>query len=521
MSIDRLTSLYPVWDPNKANSITSSEVEDAPVVLAKELGSGDLRILYESRECPSLLTRNSADPPWSVPDFELLSELSNSRACSVFKARYKRTNYTIVLKVFSKSRLTCIGCHQLAREIDIHSRLRHPNILPLYGAFEDGDLVCLILEYASRGDLLALASKSKGSRVEEKEARSFVTDILKSLAYLHKNDIVHRDVKPENFVLTSTGVKLIDFGVSIDAHRERPVSAVGTPQYMPPEVAICPLKKVPSDHKDRSDLFYSAAADIWSVGILVWELLTGSAPFKGHNCAAIKQNVLAQVLDVPSTVSPLARSFIAAATERNPHRRPSAATLLQHGWLTINSMDKAAKVSPICKTHDNTVERGFGNELRCKRMSHFFPQEHWGSSLAQGGTSRSRDCSVSAAVCPNSKRGWRQQTSGHPAWAKPSAPSFFSSLQNIGQRRKKSDVNLPKVKGAVESCVAPAEPIGHRDATLHASYRPPGGNSSVRNTCGKGLGRRKTLEKPRALRSSMAYARDQYNEAAVRRKSLC
>jgi serine/threonine protein kinase len=102
---------------------------------------------------------------------------------------------------------------RFSKEIFIHSKLDHPNIVQLYGYYEENDNICLVLEYLSGGTLFDFQS-SKGT-FSVKEAATFLRDIINALIYLHDQHIAHRDLKPENIVLSSTGMaKLCDFGWS-------------------------------------------------------------------------------------------------------------------------------------------------------------------------------------------------------------------------------------------------------------------------------------------------------------------
>jgi serine/threonine protein kinase len=109
-----------------------------------------------------------------------------------------------------------------------------------------------------------------------------VIPFLSTLAHLHACGIIHRDIKPENILVTDSGtLQLADFGLSIRGAHDPPVTRVGTLDYMAPEVVNCPRKRSPQDWKDREDLIYSAAVDIWALGVLVYELCLGEPPFTG------------------------------------------------------------------------------------------------------------------------------------------------------------------------------------------------------------------------------------------------
>lgn len=116
-------------------------------------------------------------------------------------------------------------------------------------------------------------------------AKYVVKPFLETLAHLHANGIVHRDIKPENILVSDAGTLLLaDFGLSIRAREDRPVTRVGTLDYMAPEVVRCPRKSHPEQWKEREDLAYGSSVDIWALGVLVYELTVGTAPFAavGH-----------------------------------------------------------------------------------------------------------------------------------------------------------------------------------------------------------------------------------------------
>ena len=105
---------------------------------------------------------------------------------------------------------------------------------------------------------------------------------LSTLAHLHASGIIHRDIKPENILVTDSGsLQLADFGLSIRSTNDAPVTRVGTLDYMAPEVVRCPRKRTPQEWKDRKDLHYTFAVDVWALGVLVYELCLGEPPFSG------------------------------------------------------------------------------------------------------------------------------------------------------------------------------------------------------------------------------------------------
>ncbi|ETV83078.1 AUR protein kinase [Aphanomyces astaci] len=237
----------------------------------------------------------------------------------------------VALKVLTKSNMDEVGIRSLKMEVEIQSRLKHPHILRLYRYFHEDSLAYLVLEYAPHGSLQRLLSDQPRGYFAEAVAVAFVHQVVRAVQYLHARHVIHRDIKPENLLLgTLDTIKVADFGLAIHApppNRKRR-HFCGTPEYMSPEIV---------DHQE-----YSVEVDVWSVGIVAYELLVGHTPFRGDNVFHNIQTWYTHKLQNPDMavpgldecdhVSPMAKQFVhgllaPAAT------RWSLDQAMQHPWL--------------------------------------------------------------------------------------------------------------------------------------------------------------------------------------------
>ncbi|KAK2549987.1 Aurora kinase A-A [Acropora cervicornis] len=173
---------------------------------------------------------------WKLEDFEIGKPLGKGKFGNVYLAREKKSKYIVALKVLFKSQLAKSNVeHQLRREIEIQSHLRHPHILRLFGYFYDSTRVYLILEFAPKGELYKELTKQQ--RFDEKKSSNYIRQLAQALKYCHAKKVIHRDIKPENLLLGIKGdLKIADFGWSVHAPSSRRTTICGTLDYLPPEM---------------------------------------------------------------------------------------------------------------------------------------------------------------------------------------------------------------------------------------------------------------------------------------------
>lgn len=231
--------------------------------------------------------------------FEIGKPLGKGKFGRVYLAKERSTGFVCALKVLHKSELQQGKVEkQVRREIEIHSNLRHPNILRFYGHFHDSKRVFLILEFAGKGELYKHLRRE--NRFPEWKAAQYIAQMAAALKYLHKKHVMHRDIKPENILVGIHGeIKISDFGWSVHAPNNRRNTMCGTLDYLPPEM-IKP---------GSQDNYYNEKVDLWSLGVLTYEFLVGEAPFE-DTPVMTQRRIARGEMTVPSFVSSEAKNLI-------------------------------------------------------------------------------------------------------------------------------------------------------------------------------------------------------------------
>lgn len=174
---------------------------------------------------------------WHLSNFDIGRPLGRGKFGNVYLAREKDTKFVVALKVMFKKQIHLNNVeHQVRREIEIQSHLRHPHILRLYGYFHDASRIYLILEYAPKGALFKELQNQPNKRLDEKRTAKYILSLADALNYLHERDVIHRDIKPENLLLGHNGeLKIADFGWSVHEPNSARTTLCGTVDYLPPE----------------------------------------------------------------------------------------------------------------------------------------------------------------------------------------------------------------------------------------------------------------------------------------------
>ena len=266
---------------------------------------------------------SSEDPTVALPRrliagrYELQQELGAGGFGAVHRALDRRLERTVAIKTLHQARaISAESRERFLREARTTARLQHENAIALHDAGENGDELFLVLEYVE-GE--SLAQLSKQGPLDAATATSIVTQIARALAAAHALGIVHRDIKPANILVRADGrVKVADFGVALlagDADLTRDGAVVGTPKYMSPEQ----LEGDPVG--PRSDLF--------SLGCVAYEMLTGTTPFEGQRLSEVMANIVGgNVRPLPQEMrdrAPALASVIEQLLRRDPAERPASA----------------------------------------------------------------------------------------------------------------------------------------------------------------------------------------------------
>jgi len=262
-----------------------------------------------------------------VAGYILEKRIGKGSYATVWKGRDDKQEL-VAIKVISRQTVTETA--QLRQEVEVLRKISHPNIVRFRDLKKSTAHFYLVLEYCAGGDLSQFL-RAKG-RVQEETARRFLTQIASGLFVLHSSNHLHRDLKPQNILLSDCSVdpvlKLADFGFARALPEQDMAATVcGSPLYMAPEI----LRHEP----------YDAKADLWSVGAILYELLLGRTPFCGSNplqlLANIEKNTALSFEGVQ--LSAPGQQFLRALLVHSPSQRLSSQAFMQHPYVSLSPPD--------------------------------------------------------------------------------------------------------------------------------------------------------------------------------------
>lgn len=285
-------------------------------------------------------------------DFELLTVIGKGSFGKVMQVRKKDDGKIYAMKVLRKD--TIIARKQVTHtksEKNILMKIQHPFIVNLNYAFQTKDKLYMILDYINGGELFFHLKKE--GRFAESRVKLYAAEIASALDHLHNLDIVYRDLKPENILLDSEGhICITDFGLSKQIESsEGTHTFCGTPEYLAPEVL-----------KGQG---HGTPVDWWSLGTLLFEMLTGLPPFYAQNVNVMYTKILSGELKFPAYISENAKSLLEGLLIRDPEKRlgtNGGTEVKNHPWFGDIDWDKLVRkeidppFKPKVKSVDDTSQ---------------------------------------------------------------------------------------------------------------------------------------------------------------------
>lgn len=256
----------------------------------------------------------------SFASFEIVQEVGAGSFGTVFKVIKKDNGKRYAMKVLSKLDLKRNGqLKYVIAECKILKKLSSPFIITLHWAFQTPNNIYMVFEFCPHGDL---SSHIPPEGLSESKVRGYMSEILLSLEYLHDKNILFRDLKPSNILIDETcHIKLSDFGLARENINKRNLASTfcGSPSYIAPEVLTNSGQWKP--------------ADLYSLGICLYELLVGKPPFTDTNQAKLFQSIVNSKIAFPSHLSGQSKNLIQVLTHKNPEKRPSIEEIKSHGFF--------------------------------------------------------------------------------------------------------------------------------------------------------------------------------------------
>ncbi|XP_048473206.1 death-associated protein kinase 2 [Rhincodon typus] len=300
-----------------------------------------------------------------VEDFyEIGEELGSGQFAIVKKCCEKSSGLEYAAKFIKKRQVRAsrrgVRREEIEREVNILQQIQHSNIITLHDVYENKTDVVLILELVSGGELFDFLAQKES--LSEEEATAFIKQILDGVNYLHSKNIAHFDLKPENIMLLDKvpvpHIKLIDFGL---AHTIKDgvefKNIFGTPEFVAPEIVNYEPLGLP--------------ADMWSIGVITYILLSGASPFLGDTKQETLANISAMNYDFDeeffSHTSELAKDFIKKLLVKDTRKRLSIKEALSHPWI-MSHQKKVQRNKESKKQHHR--------QLKTKRLKEYTIKSH-------------------------------------------------------------------------------------------------------------------------------------------------
>uniref|UniRef100_A0AAG5DW27 MAP/microtubule affinity-regulating kinase 3 n=1 Tax=Anopheles atroparvus TaxID=41427 RepID=A0AAG5DW27_ANOAO len=347
MSATMRTTLQTVPESLPADHITNSgapvpctaQIEPKSHSHSNSTGNKSIRS-STSRGSPNMQMRGTP-ARWRsgeehIGKYKLLKTIGKGNFAKVKLAKHVPTNKEVAIKIIDKTQLNPSSLQKLYREVRIMKMLDHPNIVKLFQVIETEKTLYLVMEYASGGEVFDyLVAHGK---MKEKEARAKFRQIVSAVQYCHQKRIIHRDLKAENLLLDSEmNIKIADFGFSNEFTPGSKLDTFcGSPPYAAPELF-------------QGRKYDGPEVDVWSLGVILYTLVSGSLPFDGATLKELRERVLRGKYRIPFYMSTDCEVLLKKFLVLNPSKRASLETIMKDKWMNMGYEDDELKpyVEPL------------------------------------------------------------------------------------------------------------------------------------------------------------------------------
>uniref|UniRef100_A0AAQ5ZI86 MAP/microtubule affinity-regulating kinase 3 n=1 Tax=Amphiprion ocellaris TaxID=80972 RepID=A0AAQ5ZI86_AMPOC len=265
-----------------------------------------------------------------VGNYRLLKTIGKGNFAKVKLARHILTGREVAIKIIDKTQLNPTSLQKLFREVKIMKILNHPNIVKLFEVIETEKTLYLVMEYASGGEVFDYLVAH--GRMKEKEARAKFRQIVSAVQYCHQKHIVHRDLKAENLLLDADmNIKIADFGFSNEFTVGGKLDTFcGSPPYAAPELF-------------QGKKYDGPEVDVWSLGVILYTLVSGSLPFDGQNLKELRERVLRGKYRIPFYMSTDCENLLKRFLVLNPGKRGTLEQIMKDRWINSGSDEDELK----------------------------------------------------------------------------------------------------------------------------------------------------------------------------------
>ncbi|KAM3590370.1 uncharacterized protein V6R79_008215 [Siganus canaliculatus] len=454
------------------------------------------------QRCRNPVSSTTSDEQPHIGNYRLLKTIGKGNFAKVKLARHVLTGKEVAVKIIDKTQLNSSSLQKLFREVRIMKMLNHPNIVKLFEVIETEKTLYLVMEYASGGEVFDYLVAH--GRMKEKEARAKFRQIVSAVQYCHQKCIVHRDLKAENLLLDADmNIKIADFGFSNEFTLGNKLDTFcGSPPYAAPELF-------------QGKKYDGPEVDVWSLGVILYTLVSGSLPFDGQNLKELRERVLRGKYRIPFYMSTDCENLLKKFLILNPSKRGSLEQIMRDRWMNVGYEEEELKPyiepQPDYKDPRRTdimLQMGFSqeeiqdslvNQKYNDVMAAYLLLDYRNSELDEGCIKPRPGSDVQRSVSSNQKPQNRR------------AADQGSSYSKRGDNRSSAEDSGRKGSSGSSTTKVPASPLVSSDRKTSAT---PSTNSIL--STGTGRSRNSPLSERATMGQSIQNGKDSLNTPGSR-----